>query len=348
MSSFLEEIREQPEALRVLVSNYSTKDISRIRIASDLILKHKTVIFTGMGTSYFVPLFIRDKICSIVKMLNIDAGELFHYNLSLTKRNEPIVVISQSGESVEVKNIVNSIKGKAKIIAITNDLLSTLGANSEVSLPLYAGRELSISNKTYTNTLAILELLAHNMVGNDLSNVYDGFNSTADAMERYLSDDSNIEMIKQCSRFLTPLETVHFVGRGPNLVSAYQAGLIFMEGASCYAHGFSAGSFRHGPIELSKRNHRAIIFAPEGKTYQLNVSLAEELVSYGSKVLLMTNSQYKKEQGNIRTIHIPAKTEESFAYLVAVVFEVLLVFTAQLRGYVAGDFDIAHKITDRE
>jgi glucosamine--fructose-6-phosphate aminotransferase (isomerizing) len=348
MSNFLKEIKEQPEALKKLVSRYSTKDIFAVKISSDLLLKQKTVIFTGMGASYYSPLFIRDKISSLIKMLNVEAGELFHYNLSLIKKDDPIVIISQSGESIEIKNIVDSIKDRAKIIAITNNILSTLGTSGEVLLPLYAGSELSISNKTYTNTLAVLELLAHSMIGGDFSKIYDRLNSTAEAMEKYLSDDSNIEVIKEYSKFLVPLETAHFIGRGPNLVSAYQAGLIFMEGAKCYAHGFSAGAFRHGPMELSRRNHRAIIFAPEGTTYDLNTSLTEELILYGSRILLVTNGQYRKEHENIRIIHIPAKSEESFAYLAAVVFEMLLVYVSRLRGYIAGHFDIAQKITTRE
>ena len=88
MSIFLKEIKEQPKALRMLVSNYSNKGISEIKRASDLISKQKIVIFTGMGTSYFVPLFIRDKISSKVKMLNIEAGELFHYNLYMHQFHE--------------------------------------------------------------------------------------------------------------------------------------------------------------------------------------------------------------------------------------------------------------------
>lgn len=348
MSIFLKEIKEQPKALRMLVSNYSNKDISEIKRASDLISKQKIVIFTGMGTSYFVPLFIRDKISSTIKMLNIEAGELFHYNISLIHKNEPIVIISQSGESIEIKNITNSIKDQAKIIAITNNLSSTLSSNSEVKLPLYSGEESSISNKTYTNTLAILYLLAHNIMGSNLLNIYDELKFTSDAMERYFSDNSNIKLIEEYAKFLTPLETIHFIGRGPNLVSAYQAALIFMEGAKCHAHGFSAGSFRHGPIELSKRNHHVIIFAPEGKTYQLNLSLAEELISYGSKILLLTNSKYKNRNKNLRIIYLPAKHEDSFAFLAAIAFEILLVFTAQLRGYTAGEFDISQKITNRE
>jgi len=348
MSKFLEEIQKQPEVLRTLVSNYSNKDISKIEVASDLLLGQKNVIFTGMGTSYFAPMFIRDKIASKINMLNIDAGELFHYNLPLVKKNEAIVIISQSGKSIEVRNIINFIEDKAKVIAITNNIFSPLGANSYVTLPLYSGEEVSITSKTYTNTLAILYLLANNIVGNNLSAVYEDLNSISDAMESYLSDNSNMKMIKQCSEFLAPLETAHFVGRGPNVVSAYQASLIFMEGAKCYSSGFSAGEFRHGPIELSKKNHRAIIFAPEGKTYQLNVSLAEELISYGSKVLLMTNSQYKNNHEHLRIIHVKAKHEEGFAFLAAVVFEMLLFFTAVLRGYSAGQFDVAQKITERE
>ncbi len=348
MSEFLQEIKKQPNALRNLVEAYSSENYQEnIRKVAQSIKDSGKVIFSGMGSSYFAPYFVRDTISRFASVINIEAGELLHHNLGLINKNDPLILISQSGESIEVVKLVEIIGGDANIIGITNDLQSTLGKGSQKVLPLHSGSEKSISNKSYTNTLAILHLLSSFISGSG-PKALDALKSIASQMDRFLSDKATSDTLKEVAGFLLPSDFIHFIGRGPQTASAYQAALIHMEGAKCHAHGFSSGAFRHGPMELCGPDHRAVIFAPRGKFYEKLTNLATDLISYGSKVVLLNHGDFKSEAPNFRSISISADNELSFTFLATLAFELMLVYVAESRGYTAGVFNVGQKITRKD
>lgn len=57
----------------------------------------------------------------------ISAGQLLYYGLNSLDENTLIVMVSQSGESPEIINLLNKFKGRGNIVGITNILNSTLG-----------------------------------------------------------------------------------------------------------------------------------------------------------------------------------------------------------------------------
>ena len=71
-----------------------------------------------------------------------------------------LVAVSQSGQTIEVRKIVSEVRGKMKVIGVTNEPTSWLAENSDVVLPMVAGEETGSTSKTYVNTLAVLSMLA--------------------------------------------------------------------------------------------------------------------------------------------------------------------------------------------
>ena len=348
MSDFLQEIRNQPNALSNLIDAYSSEDYQgKILKVAHTIKDRKKVIFSGMGSSYYAPFFARDKISPFATVVNIEAGELLHHNLGMITKNDPLILISQSGESIEVAQLVEKTDINAQIIGVTNDIESTLGKGSHILLPLHSGSEKSISNKSYTNTLAILHLLCSFLPGSG-PKALDALKSTVSQMDRFLSTEGNFDTLKEIAEFLSPADFIHFIGRGPQTASAYQAALIHMEGARTYAHGFSSGAFRHGPLELCGPDHRAVIFAPQGKFYKKLTDLATDLNNYGSKVVLIDHGDFKSEASNFRSIAISADNELSFTFQATLAFEIMLIYVAESRGYTAGVFNVGQKITRKD
>ncbi len=348
MSEFLKEIRNQPDALHNLIDAYLHEDNQeKILKIARTIKDSQKVIFSGMGSSYYAPFFVRDQISRFASVINIEAGELLHHNLGMITKNDPLILISQSGESIEIVQLIEKTDVGAQIIGITNDIKSTLGKGSHILLPLHSGSEKSISNKSYTNTLAILHLLSSFISGSG-PKALDALKSTSSQMDRFLSTEDNFDTLKEIAEFLSPADFIHFIGRGPQTASAYQAALIHMEGARTHAHGFSSGAFRHGPLELCGPDHRAVIFAPQGMFYNKLTDLATDLINYGSKVVLIDQGDFKSEAPNFRSITISANNELSFTFQATLAFELMLIYVAESRGYTAGVFNVSQKITRKD
>jgi len=350
MSNFLREIEQQPLALRKVVEQYRKKyDCVLEEIANECnSKKYKNLVFTGMGTSYFSPLIIRHRLSKIgIDSIIYEAGELLHYNLSAIRKNSLLIAISQSGESIETKEVVKSVKKKVKILAITNNLESYIAKNSDYVLPLCAGYEESITNKTYTNTLAVLLMLLSALTKKNMDKTKNKLVRCSIYLEEFLKTGQ--KKIREIASFFKSTMFLHFISRGPSMTAAYQAALIFNEGVRLYTSALPAGSFRHGPFELVRNGHYAVFLAPKGRTYTLLMNMAREASKLGSKILLLTNKEQKDMNANVYQLVLkPIIEEEYFSIMVSVPLELLLNEMAKDRGIEAGKFERGNKITSKE
>ena len=344
---FVREIRKQPAALRNLAEYYSGKEGAALlsEITAEIASKQK-IIFTGMGTSLYAPYIIEKELAGLSQSVEIpDAGEFLHFGLNSIKGDEILLAISQSGESAETGKVVGKLKGKVKVVSIINDTSSFMGKNSDFVLPLFAGGEISISTKTYTNTLAILLLLSTCLNRRDPDTDIKYFHATAAAMEETLEKINNKAV--KAANFFGDLNTLHFVARGSDLVTARQWALIIKEGAGIFSEALSAGLFRHGPIELAGKGHSAIFIISEDNMPELTFNLAEETKKTGSNVLVVSDN---KKYGNstVTNVIIESPSSLCFPLMCAPFIELFVHEAAKLKGREAGIFRHATKITSKE
>lgn len=349
MSNFLREIEQQPIALREVVDQYREK---YDRVLKEVVneynsKKYKKLVFTGIGTSYFVSLIIQHKLSEIgVDSVTYEAGELLHYSLSAIRENSLLIAISQSGESIETKKVVESVNKRTKVVSITNNLESSIARNSDYILPLCAGHEESITNKTYTNTLAVLLMLSSTLINKNIDETGNKIITCSNCLEQFLKTEQ--KKIQEIASFFKSTIFLHFISRGPSMAAAYQAALVFNEGARLYTDALPAGSFRHGPFELVGDGHCAVFLTPKGRTYNLLVSMAKEVSRLGSKVLLLTNEEQEDMNANVYQLVLEPSEEEYFSMIVSTPIELLLNEMAKDRGIEAGKFERGSKITSKE
>ncbi len=335
---FIAEVDQQPEALRNLVSYYQKDGEKLLGLWRDLFHRHSKIIFCGMGTSEHVSLLIQDTLLQSGKAVFIyDAGEYLHYLLGFQSSESLFVLISQSGESAETKKVALATKGKAPIIVLANDESSAMARAADLFLPLKAGEEASVSNKTYLNTLALLYLMAG------------GRTAALAGVADYLADSVQSDQVTRAAEFLHPAQSIHFIARGPALAAARQLALTFMEGARVHSTAFTAGAFRHGPFEVVRKGHRAVFLVPSGKTSGLCFGLLEEMLALGSRVVLLTDCKDTPKDKNLFTIRFKSFGEERLLPLVIARFQGhLLHHLARLRGFEAGVFKTVSKVTTEE
>jgi len=112
------------------------------------------VIFIGMGKSAHIARKISATMSSLgVPSFYLNAGECAHGDLGLIQEQDIAVLISNSGETDEIIQILPSIKKiNTKIISITGNTKSTLEKNSNITLKLNIIKEACSLNLAPTSS----------------------------------------------------------------------------------------------------------------------------------------------------------------------------------------------------
>lgn len=345
---FLLEIEEQPRALCDAVEYYRNEGGDLLEQASALCqCKHGgRLVLTGMGTSYCVATTLRNLLAAAHRPLPLifEAGELLHGGLGGIQSNDVLIAISQSGESYETVKVAEKLVGRT-ILAITNEPNSALAQAATLSLPLCAGYEETISCKSYTNTLAVLLLLAGEIIETSKGLVCGDLLRCAAQMAEFLTDRK--DEARAGADFLAKAQFLYFISRGTTMTAAQQAALTWNEGVHMPTSALSGGSFRHGPYELVRPGFHAVFYIPKGETGTLLAVMAREVVALGGRVLAFSGHPMKASD-DLFVIEIEPGEDYLLSIAAALPQELLLLHMAEARGLVAGRFEHGSKVTRRE
>jgi glucosamine--fructose-6-phosphate aminotransferase (isomerizing) len=140
------------------------------------------------------------------------------------------------------------------------------------------------------------------------------------------------------------------IARGPALAAADYGALICKETIALAAQPFAAGSFRHGPMEMSGPAVGAIVMAPTGRTHALCIGMAQEIAALGSPVWLLVDDATAPPPATdrLRVTTLPAVDEADTPLTMSVPIQRLAAAMARARGRVPGVLLVSQKVTDRE
>jgi glucosamine--fructose-6-phosphate aminotransferase (isomerizing) len=348
MGRFEQEITEIPEALRRLVAFYRGEGCARLDGWVARLAGRNRLLFSGMGTSEFSPLAIRPALAAIgITCETIDSGEWLHYPIPLPGEEGQVVLISQSGESVEIRALLELGLPGHDIVAITNDEESTLARAAALVFPLCAGEEAAITTKTFTNTLGVLLVMARSLTGaGGREQALASLDAVAAQLE--VGEDGSLASIAQA---LVPCHALAFVGRGPAVAVARQGALTYMEGLRRPAAAFTGGAFRHGPFEAVGPGLGVVVLAPEGRSRDISVGLAQEAARLGAAVAVVTDADLGLGGGlhTVRIDNAPGDaSEDLFPVAASGVLPRLLSAIGSEAGVALGEFRYGAKVTSRE
>ena len=245
-SRFLAEIREQPEALRRLLSH----DDEIGRIAQAVVARDARLVrLVGHGSSdnaasYGVYAFgllprwtaMRDSITLTV-----------HYDTPLDMSGSTVIGLSQSGRTPDVVEYVARARAAgAFTIALTNDPASELAEATDATIPLAAGPELAVAaTKTYVNTLGALALLAGHLAGRG-AELADGIRRASELMATAIPG-----LERSTAKLALPFAytgRMFVIGRGVEFATAREIALKLLETCRIAAEPLTATDLAHGPV----------------------------------------------------------------------------------------------------
>ncbi|MBS7614644.1 SIS domain-containing protein [Candidatus Bathyarchaeota archaeon] len=342
------EIEEQGEALRNLISFYGQEGNRLLKKWKKMLSKmYGNLLFSGMGTSFFSPLIIKPLLASRGIMASIyEAGELLHYELKAVHKKDLIVLISQSGESIETCKVAEKLKNTCPIVVIVNNEDSTLAGYGDLVLPMVAGEEKSITTKTYTNTLGLLNMMGVTAVCDNLEKELNNLKEASFQMDSFL--ESRAEEVDFAVKKLENVNVINFLSRGPSMAGAFQGALTFMEGARITALAMPCGSFRHGSFELVREGHHAIVYVPSSQTGRLVIKMISEMTNKGSRIVAFSANTIRIKRNEAFEITFPKTNDRHLPIAAATPQELMLDKIASLRGLTCGIFQYGSKITKVE
>jgi|SRR5690625_2255086 len=311
MNQFLVEVKTQGEVLEHCIDQYFSKrnhSLEKIKEMYDS-GEFKQIVFSGMGSSYYAPFSVSNYLTNNgIPSYVINSYEMYKYNMGLLTPETLLVTVSQSGQSPEVVELLKMAKeNKTTVVGVVNQEDSTVAKEVDIPLFMYAGNEKHISNKSYLNTLAVLKILSVSLV----EGLSDGLKQKLDDIVTWTNDfidkiESNTDPVFE---FVKDSDNYDFIGNGPSLSTAYQAGLIYREGPFVTASGISCADYSHGWDLSMKPGHTAFIFDPLGEDNSVEKEMINNIINKGGKVVLITPKEVKPND-SLYVINHPVVSEE--------------------------------------
>lgn len=311
--------------------------------AAGLIASAGRVLITGMGASLNASLPLTYELCRHgIDAVLIEAGELVHYRHPAF-RDSALVVVSRSGESVEIVKLLDLFRKKRTIIGITNKPGSTLAKAADYTLVLGSMEDEMVAIQTYTGTLLGMHLL-----GGAVTDRLEAAQSESRALHaqfaRFVTEC--MDKAADWDDFLDPKQPVHLLARGPSCASAIEGALLFNETAKLPAVGASVASFRHGPVEIVDGNFHGILFAPEGPTRELTCALGRDVIRFGGHIAFVGREPVPS--GSRPAWAIPGVPDSLAPLFEVVPIQVAALRMAEMRGIAPGSFRYTPQVAASE
>jgi glucosamine--fructose-6-phosphate aminotransferase (isomerizing) len=279
-SVMLDNIRNQPFSLSCVADHHFGEGAEELHAAAAAIRSAGSVVFTGMGSSmsaaipaayYMESQGFRAEVVETSEWLHFGAG---------WPRPGAAVLVSRSGETIEIVKLLPRLKVPS--IGVTNVRDSQLARETKHSIFINSEADRMVAIQTYTGTMATLLLLAAAILKEPDDKWRTALASAADALAKTIEEQQS--QSDDWNEFLAGAEVVHLLGRGPSLASAREGALLFNEAARTPSAGLSAALFRHGPVEIVDHKFRAIVFASQAPTREIDQALASDIEGMGGKV----------------------------------------------------------------
>src|SRR5580704_11802831 len=122
MPTMMEQVLQQPAVLADVRKYYSSSGAIPIKSLRKLVRNWPpTVVFTGMGSSLFAAYPAQAYLSEQgIRALVWETAELLHHHLKILGPDTLLVVISQSGQTAEVLQLLKSLPAEARALAVTN------------------------------------------------------------------------------------------------------------------------------------------------------------------------------------------------------------------------------------
>jgi glucosamine--fructose-6-phosphate aminotransferase (isomerizing) len=272
--------------------------LDEVRLSDDDLRVVDKVFVVACGTAYHAGLIAKYAIEHWTRIpVEVELASEFRYRDPVLDRSTLVVVISQSGETMDTLMALRHAKEqKARVLAICNANGSTIPRESDAVLYTHAGPEVAVaSTKGF-----LTQLVACYLVGlflaqvrgikytDEIAAVVADLRRLPEAVAEVLAD---VESVRELGRSLATADKMLFLGRHVGYPVALEGALKLKELAYIHAEGFAAGELKHGPIAVIDEGTPVVVVVPSPRTRESVhgkvVSNIQEIRARGARTIVI-------------------------------------------------------------
>jgi glucosamine--fructose-6-phosphate aminotransferase (isomerizing) len=298
----LKEIAEQPRAIADTLLGrlgpHGELVLDEVRLSDQELRDIDKIFVVSCGTSYHAGLIAKYAIEHWTRIpVEVEVASEFRYRDPVLDRSTLVVVISQSGETMDTLMALRHAKEqKARVLAICNANGSTIPRESDAVLYTHAGPEIAVaSTKAFLSQIVacyLVGLFLAQVRGvkyeDEIAAIVGDLRRLPEAVAEVLA---NMEPVRELARDLADANTILFLGRHVGYPVALEGALKLKELAYIHAEGFAAGELKHGPIAVIDQGTPVVVVVPSPRSrnsvHGKVVSNIQEVRARGARTIVI-------------------------------------------------------------
>ena len=299
----LKEIMEQPEAVRKTVSPRIRDGrvvLDDVALTADYVKEISRIYIIACGSSYHVGMVSKYNWERLLRRpVEVCLASEFRYSAPLVDEHTLVVVISQSGETLDTMAAMREAKRLGgRTLAIVNVVGSSIARESDDVLYTWAGPEIAVATtKAYSTQLVLMDLVGlylADVLGTvesaEYSAIVEELAVLPEKLEKVLAHVEDIQYF--ASRYFNH-DSIFFIGRNLDYAMGMEGSLKLKEISYIHSEAYASGELKHGTISLIEHGTLVVALGTYRALLDKSISNVVEVKARGAEVLAVTTDEFR-------------------------------------------------------
>ena len=303
----LKEILEQPEAIRKTVSPRIRDGrvvLDTFSLTAEQVRDISRIFIIACGSSYHVGMVSKYNWERLLRRpVQVDLASEFRYSDPLVDEKSLVIVISQSGETLDTMAAMREAKRRgARTLAVVNVVGSSIAREADDVLYTWAGPEIAVATtKAYSTQLVLMDLIGlylADLLGSVEQSEYDAIikeiQLLPEKLQGWLADVHNVQYF--ASRYFNH-NSIFFIGRNLDYAMGLEGSLKLKEISYIHSEAYASGELKHGTISLIEPGTLVVALGTYAPLFDKFISNVVEVKARGAEVLALTTESFREKMG---------------------------------------------------
>ncbi|MDY3691290.1 MAG: glutamine--fructose-6-phosphate transaminase (isomerizing) [Dysosmobacter sp.] len=301
------EILEQPEAIRKTVSPRIRDGrvvLDTFSLTAEQVRDISRIFIIACGSSYHVGMVSKYNWERLLRRpVQVDLASEFRYSDPLVDDKSLVIVISQSGETLDTMAAMREAKRRgARTLAVVNVVGSSIAREADDVLYTWAGPEIAVATtKAYSTQLVLMDLIGlylADLLGTVEQSEYDAIIQEVqllpEKLQGWLADVHNVQYF--ASRYFNH-NSIFFIGRNLDYAMGLEGSLKLKEISYIHSEAYASGELKHGTISLIEPGTLVVALGTYAPLFDKFISNVVEVKARGAEVLALTTEGFREKMG---------------------------------------------------